>query len=79
MNEFDCAMKVKEETTAYNETVTAASANVEMNNLFAILAEAEQAHHDALVEMKGEIGPQTSQLKVLHGKACLFKTSPGKA
>jgi rubrerythrin len=79
MNIFDCAIKMGEETQMYYGTLAAAATSNEIVDLFNRLAEAERAHHDALVEMKGYLGPQKSQFKVLQGRACLFKTSPGQA
>lgn len=78
MSDYDRAIK-KESAGVYYEKLLAGAAGYQTDNLFAILAEAEKQHHDALVEMHGNIGPQKSQLKVLRGAACLFKTSSGKA
>jgi rubrerythrin len=75
----DRAINMEEETRSSDETVAAAAASKETKNLFNVLAEAEQAHHDALVEIKDAVCPRASQFKVLQGKMCLFRTSPGKA
>ena len=75
----DSAMKMKEQAGAYSEKLTVAAATSQTAYLFSMLAQAEQSHHDALVELTGNAYPQRSQFKVLHGDACLLKTSPGKA
>jgi hypothetical protein len=79
MNVIDCPIETKEETGGYREKLEVAAVSSEVNNLFDILAEAELVHHDALIELKEDLGRQRPQLKVLRGGACLFKTSPGKA
>jgi hypothetical protein len=77
MNVNDCAIDPKEEAGKYDRKQSAATGSSELNSLFSILAEAERQHHDALVQLR-DVGPQTHQFK-LHGGACLFKTTPGKA
>lgn len=73
MNFFDCAIKREEESVKYYEKLAAVSAVPELKNLFTILAESEQVHHDALVKMKGSIAPLKHQFKALQDAECLFK------
>ena len=73
MNIFDCAIKMEEEARKYYEKLAAATAVPELKNLFTMLAESEQEHHDALVEMKGSIDPRKARFKALQEAACLFK------
>ena len=78
MSALDNAIKTEGEAAVYQERLAAAVSN-ETNNLFAMIEEAEQEHHDALVEFKGDVGLQRRQFRLLQGAACLLKTSPGKA
>jgi rubrerythrin len=73
MNILDCAIKREEGARMYYEKLAAATTVPELNNLFTMLASAEQEHHDALVAMKGSIDPQKTQFKALQEAACLFK------
>jgi rubrerythrin len=79
MNISDVVINRDEGIVARFETLAAAAAGERVNNLFDILAEAEQEHHDALVQVTGNLGRQKAQFKLLQGGACLFKTAPGKA
>jgi len=73
MNIFDCAIKMEEESRLSCEKLAASTAVPELKNLFTLLAESEQEHHDALLGMKGNIDPQKAQFKDLQEAACLFK------
>lgn len=73
MNIFDCAIKMEEEARIYYEKLAAAATVAELKNLFAMLAAAEQEHHDALVEMKDGISSQKAGFKALSEATCLFK------
>jgi rubrerythrin len=73
MNIFDCAIKMEEEARMYYEELAGTAAVPELKNLFTMLAEAEQEHHDALVDIKGSIKPKKAQFKALEEAACLFK------
>lgn len=73
MNVFDCAIKMEEEARIYYEKLATATTVPELKNLFTMLGAAEQEHHDALVKMKGSLGPQTAEFKALQEAACLFK------
>jgi hypothetical protein len=84
MDVIDCAMEIPEEPLSVPETLipenlAAAAAHYEVNNLFDVLAQAELEHHDALVELTGNLNLQRAQFRLPQGKACLFKTAPGKA
>jgi hypothetical protein len=84
MDVFDCAIEIPEEPlpdpeNLVPENLAAAAARYEVNNLFDILAQAELEHHDALVELTGNLNLQKAQFRLQQGKACLFKTAPGKA
>jgi rubrerythrin len=79
MKVFDRAIQMEEQTEMDYQKLAAAAANSEANDLFSILAEAELVHHDALVEIDLDIGLKKPQFKLFPGRACLFRTSPGKA
>ena len=78
MNLYDGDMKTKDEGW-YSEKLAEPARSSDYDNLFAILEEAEREHHDALVELKGIVGPRKRQFRLLQGGVCLLKTSPGKA
>jgi rubrerythrin len=73
MNVFDCAIKMEEEAKLYYETLAAGATEPELRNLFTMLAQAEQEHRDALVQLQGSIDPTKTQFKALDQAACLFK------
>ena len=73
MNIFDCAIKMEEEARLSYEKLAASTAVPELKNLFTLLAESEQEHHDALVGMKRSLDPPKTQFKGLQEAACLFK------
>jgi rubrerythrin len=73
MNIFDCAIKMEEEARMYYQALAATTADHELRDLFTMLAQAEQEHHDALVQMKGGANLQKGQFKALDQAACLFK------
>lgn len=73
MNIFDCAIKKEEEARIYYEKLAAETVVPELKNLFAILAAAEQEHHDALVALKASTAPHKASFKALEEAACLFK------
>ncbi|MFA7060390.1 MAG: ferritin family protein [Pedobacter sp.] len=73
MNIFDCAIKMEEEARVYYEKLAANTAVPELKNLFTMLAESEQEHHDALVKLKENLAPMKTQFKDLQGAACHFK------
>lgn len=73
MNIFDCAIKMEEEARMYYEQLAANAAEPEMKNLFKLLAESEQEHHDALVALKEKKEHMIAGFKDLQGAACHFK------
>jgi rubrerythrin len=73
MNIFDCAIKMEEESRIYYEKLAAAATIPEMKNLFTLLAESEQEHHDALVKIKGSADSLDATFKEFPESACLFK------
>jgi rubrerythrin len=73
MNIFDCAIKMEEEARKYYEKLAAAAVVPELKNLFTMLSESEQEHHDALVELRENTAPLKTQFKDLQGAACHFK------
>jgi rubrerythrin len=72
MNIFDCAIKKEEEARMYYEQLAANTAVPELKNLFTMLAESEQEHHDALVALKESKGHIVAEFKDLQGAACHF-------
>jgi rubrerythrin len=73
MNIFDCAIKMEEEARMYYEQLAANAAVPELKNLFTMLAESEQEHRDALVELKESKEHIIAGFKELQGAACHFK------
>lgn len=73
MNIFDCAIKMEQEARMMFEKLAADATVPELKNLFTLLAESEQEHHDALVELKGSSNLLKVQFKDLQDAACLFK------
>lgn len=73
MNVFDCAIKMEEDAKVCYQDLASSAASQELKNLFTMLAQAEQEHHDALVRMKGNAEAGKSEFKALQDAACLFK------
>jgi len=73
MNIFDCAIKREEEARKYYEKLAAAAVVPELKNLFTMLSESEQEHHDALVKLQERSASLKIQFKVLQEAACHFK------
>jgi rubrerythrin len=73
MNVFDCAIKMEQEAKQYYEALAASAGDRELRGLFTMLAQAEQEHHDALVQLQGSISPAKSQFTALDQAACLFQ------
>ena len=78
MNIIDCAIKMEQEARIMFEKLAADAAVPELKNLFTLLAESEQEHHDALVELKGSSNPLKVQFKDLPEAACLFEPLQAK-
>lgn len=72
MNIFDCAIRMEEEARTYYEELAAAAVDPELKNLFTLLAESEQEHHDALVALRESTAPLETKFKDLQGAACNF-------
>jgi rubrerythrin len=73
MNIFDCAIKLEEEARVYYEKLAAVTVVPELRNLFTMLAESEQEHFDALVEMQASVADNKSEFTALQEATCLFK------
>lgn len=73
MNVFDCAIKMEEEAGMNYRRLAESADSEELKNLFTLLAQAEQEHHAALVEMKAGMEPREPELKGLHETACLLQ------
>jgi rubrerythrin len=73
MNVFDCAIKMEEEATLGYQALAASATDQELKNLFTMLAQAEQEHHHALVQMKQSIDTKKPEFKALDQAECLFK------
>jgi rubrerythrin len=73
MNIFDCAIKMEVEARMFFENMALTTAVPELKQLFTLLAESEQEHHNALVEMKENVDFEKVQFKEWPSDACLFK------
>lgn len=73
MNIFDCAIKMEEKARKYYEKLAADTDVPDMKNLFTMLAESEQEHHDALVALKESKRHIMAEFKDLQEAACHFK------
>jgi rubrerythrin len=73
MNILECAIKMEVEARMFFEKLAETTAVPELKNLFTMLAESEQEHHNALVGMKEKIDFQKIQFKEWQPDACLFK------
>ncbi|GAM11149.1 putative trifunctional 2-polyprenylphenol hydroxylase/glutamate synthase subunit beta/ferritin domain-containing protein [Geobacter sp. OR-1] len=73
MNIFDCAIKMEEEARVFYAKLAETATVPELKNLFTLLSDAEQEHHDALVSIKKSAKSQKAQFKALQEAACLFK------
>ena len=78
MNIFDCAIKMEEEARTFYEKLAADATDPELKNLFTLLAESEQEHHDALIKIKEDIAHPNVTFKDLQEQACLFKPAMAK-
>jgi len=73
MNVIDCAIKMEEEARMFYEALAANAPDPEEKNLFTLLAQAEQEHHDALVLVRRDAVPETVEFTALDQAACIFK------
>ncbi|MDP2755559.1 MAG: ferritin family protein, partial [Nitrospirota bacterium] len=78
MNIFDCAIKMEQEARKFYENLAADATDPELQNLFTLLAESEQEHHDALVKIKKDIDHLKVEFKDLQEAACLFNPAMTK-
>lgn len=78
MDIFNCAIKMEEEARTFYEKLATDATVPELKNLFTLLAESEQEHHDALVKMKENNEPLIVKFKDLQEAACLFKPHMAK-
>jgi rubrerythrin len=72
MNVIDCAIKMEEEARLFYQALAANAPDPEEKNLFTMLAQAEQEHHDALVQVQLDAGPDEMEFKALDQAACVF-------
>lgn len=73
MNIFDCAIKMEEEAREFYVDLVAATTVPELKDLFTLLADSEQEHHDALIAMKRSVDSRKAQFNALQDAACLFR------
>ncbi len=73
MNIFDCAIKMEVEARMFFENLALTTAVPELKQLFTLLAESEQEHHNTLVGMKENRDFQKVRFKEWQSDACLFK------
>jgi rubrerythrin len=73
MNILECAIKMEVEARMFFEKLAMTTTVSELKNLFTLLAESEQEHHNALVGMREKIDSQKVQFKEWEPDACLFK------
>jgi rubrerythrin len=64
---------MEEEARRFYEKLATEAIAPELKNLFTILAESEQEHHDALVKMQEKIDSLDVQFKELQLTKCIFK------
>lgn len=72
MNIFDCALKMEVGARLNYERLAATTRIGELKELFTILADTEQKHHDALEELKISSDPAKGEFKGLQEAACVF-------
>jgi rubrerythrin len=78
MKIFDCAIKMEQEARVFYEKLAANATIPELKNLFTLLSESEQEHHDALIKLKEKVVPHDLTFKELQVAACLLKPHPAK-
>lgn len=78
MNIFDCALKMEVGARMNYEQLAATTGIAELKELFTLLAEAEQEHHDALEALQGTVDPARAEFKALQEAACVFRSLVGK-
>ena len=78
MNIVDCALKMEVGARMNYETLAATTGIPELKQLFTLLAEAEQEHHDALETLKSSVDPAKAEFRALQEAACVFHSLVGK-
>jgi rubrerythrin len=73
MNIFDCAIKMEADARMFFENIALTTAVPELKQLFTLLVESEQEHHNALVEMKKNVDYEKVRFKEWPSDACLFQ------
>ena len=73
MNVLDFALKMEADGKAYYEKLAAESSSKELNNLFTLLAEAEQTHFDALQARKNETAFAQADSQLLEKAKNIFQ------
>jgi len=73
MNVFDFALKMEEDGRAYYQKLVAETSVPEFKTIFAMLADAEQAHHDAIEAMKKGVSAEQVDSKVLEKAKNVFQ------
>ncbi len=73
MNVLEFALKMEADGKTYYEKLAAESDEKELKNLFTLLAQAEQTHHDALSARKNEAAYAMLESKVLEQAKNIFQ------
>jgi rubrerythrin len=73
MNVLDFALKLEADGKAYYENLAEASESRELKNLFTLLAEAEQAHYEALLARKSHRSSGAVESQILEQAKNIFQ------
>lgn len=73
MNVFDFALKMEVDGKSYYEKLAAATSVAELKNIFTLLAESEQDHHDQLLAMKNSLPAEMAESKALDSVKNVFE------
>ena len=73
MNVFDFALKMEEDGRAYYQKLAAEATVSEFKTIFAMLADAEQEHHDVIAAMKKGVPAEQVNSKVLEKAKNVFQ------
>lgn len=73
MNIFDCALKMETDAKEHYDKLAAAAPTGELQNLFHLLASAEEEHRAALAAMKENNAAGRAEFKALDKAACVFR------
>jgi rubrerythrin len=73
MNVLDFALKLEADGKAYYENLAEASESRELKNLFTLLAEAEQAHYEALLARKSHRSSSAVESQILEQAKNIFQ------